>query len=51
MYPIRTRLAVPPLSSVKKSLQIREADARTRTADPFITSDGDDALKALLLGH
>ena len=39
MYPSRTLAKRPPELRVEKSLQIGEADARTRTADPFITSE------------
>ena len=37
--PSRTKRANRPTRSTRKSLQIEEADARTRTGDPFITSE------------
>jgi hypothetical protein len=40
MYPFRTRFAVPAVVQLKKIPANRgKADARTRTADPFITSE------------
>jgi integrase len=38
--PSRTKRANRPTRSTRKSLQIEEADARTRTGDPFITRHG-----------
>src|SRR6266516_5796666 len=38
--PSAAKRANRAVRSVKKSLQIERADARTRTGDPFITSDG-----------
>ena len=40
MYPFRTRLAVPDVVHLGESPANRyKADARIRTADPFITSE------------
>ena len=40
MYPFRTRLAVAAAAQLEESPANRaKADARTRTADPFITSE------------
>ncbi len=38
-YPFRTSQKSRLAAALGKSLQMLEADARTRTADPFITSE------------
>jgi len=43
----RRRITISELSSDEESLEIEKADARIRTADPFITSDDGDIGKAL----